>query len=455
MTRRPIRIATTIQLERSVRAAGFETCLLPPLPDRDFNRPLAPRFDDAAIYRPFLEKNRIDLVIDFNTEAITLVRDSGSETGWSLATHELGIPHVSLFLDPVTSTMGRMEWNDSWRLLESNQWIKGIFESAHAQELTRLGVPNVLYVPMAAADDDFDTTPLPEPDAGPVLAFMGHPASSWFRSEQPVLPWQLQAGLTAAAVRADMPDVAYHDIYYDLYGFAAPPLGNDDAATRARKAADYYNNKFVYNAYLAVKQRDRFARFLKRKLGDLFELVGDHWMQVHGLPHTPRVWDMKALHERMRRVPICLNMMKGNIESGLIIRHFEITAYGGFMLTYPTPELPSFFEVGSECAIFHSEHDLLEKIHHYLDHADERREIAIAGQRRTLAEHLYSHRIIALVDSLRHSGVLSRPPQSQQTEPDHALPAERSMTVEGVAPQLITRLDGPECEETANDLEPA
>jgi len=261
---------------------------------------------------------------------------------------------------------------------------------------------------MAAANDDFDTRPLPEPEPGVVAAFMGHPASSWFSSGPPASPSQLFAGMTAAAVHADLPELPFHKIYYDLYGFAEPPRADEDRPSRAGKASAYFTQKFAYNAYLAVRQRDRFAIFLKKKLGDAFELVGDHWGTNYGLKHTPRIWDMKVLHERMRRVPICLNLMKGCLETGLNIRHFEISAYGGFMLTYLTPELTSCFEIGKECDAFRGEAELLDRIAHYLDRPDERREIAAAGQRRTLGEHLYSHRVVRLVEILRECGALPR-----------------------------------------------
>jgi hypothetical protein len=205
---------------------------------------------------------------------------------------------------------------------------------------------------------------------------MGHPASSWFGSTQGVEPRALFAGLIAAAVRADMPDLPFHKIYYDLYQFGEPPKPSDGPQQRAAKSRDYYDRKFVYNAYLALKQRDRFARFLKAKLGDLFELIGDHWGTNYGLDHTPRVWDMGVLHRRMRQVPICLNLMKGNLESGLNIRHFEITSHGGFMLTYFTPELSNCFEIGRECDVFRNEAELLEKIAYYLEHSEERKTLA-------------------------------------------------------------------------------
>lgn len=408
MGRRAYRIATTKQLERSVREAGFDTHVLPDLPTLDFHRSLDQRVADGAIVRPFLEDHDIDLVLDFNTEALTLVPSGHGAGEYALTTAHLGIPYVVCYLDPVTSTMNGVEWKDHWHLLESDTWIKWVWETAHAEELIRLGVPNVVTMPMAAANDDFDCGPLPEPDSGPAVAFMGHPASSWFSSKQPVLPGQLFAGLTAAAVHADMPDLPFHKIHFDLYRFAEPPRPDEDRVARAAKAQQYFAQKFAYNAYLAVKQRDRFAHFLKGRLGEAFELIGDHWGTNYGLAHTPRIWDMKELHRRMRRVPVCLNLMKGNLETGLNIRHFEITAHGGFMLTYHTPELPACFEIGKECDVFRDEAELLDKIGYYLAHDEERRAIARAGQQRTLGQHLYSHRVASLVRLLERAGVLPR-----------------------------------------------
>lgn len=414
--RRPLRIATTEQLERSVRAAGFE-CHRLPLANLDFHRSLAERQAEGPAVRSFLESRDIDLVLDFNTSALTFVPDPQCPRGCVVTSAALGIPHVSCYLDPITSTMGQVDWADHWRILESAQWIKWIWETAHAEELVRFGVPNVVTLPMAAANDDFDTSSLPEPDPGPAVAFMGHPATTWFRSDVAVRPDRLQAGLTAAAVHGDFPDLAFHKIFFDLYGFMEPPERYANTGVRARMTREYFDQKFAYHAFLAVRQRDRFVKFLKGKLGDSFELIGDHWESVYGLKHTPRIWNMQQLHDRMRRVPICLNLMKGCLESGLNIRHFEITAYGGFMLTYATPELAQYFEVGSECDVFRNEAELLDKIAFYLDHSARRREMAAAGQRRTLSDHLYSHRITRLTEMLESAGILAQAPTVATSAP--------------------------------------
>jgi len=408
VSRRPLRVLVPKNLLRSSREAGFDSYVLPETVSVDFNRSLGQRLEDGPIVREFLEKHDIELLLDSNTAGLTLLPSSEEPGTVSLTNHVMGIPHVACYVDLVTSTMAQVGWSDHWHLLENPGWIKAIFEIAHGEELHRLGVPHLVSMPCAMVADDFDTSPPPEDYDGPPVAFIGHPATSWFHSNVPASPAALFPGMIASAVRADMPDMLFHKIYYDLYEFAEPPKTTDDRATRAKKSSDYFSQKFFFHAFLAVKQRDRFVRFLKAKLGDSFELIGDHWGTHYGLKHTPRIWDMKVVHQKMRCVPICLNMVKGCAETGLNLRHFEITAHGGFMLAYPSPELGNFFEIGKECDIFRDEQELLEKISYYLANPAHRREIAAAGQRRTLSEHLYPHRLTNLVKMLRQGGALPK-----------------------------------------------
>ncbi len=417
MVRTPLKIATTKQLARAVRSAGFETVVLPEPSPLDIHGSIEKRVGDGKVHYEFLQQHKVDLVIDFNTTALTLIPAPSNPKEFVITTAALGIPYVSCYLDPVTSTMEQVDWGDHWHLLEQDSWIKWMYDSATAEELQRFAIPNVLMLPMAANDDDFDTTPPKALDESPVVSFIGHPASSWFTKGQTLHSTQLYKGFTAAAVHAGLPDLPFHKIFYDLYEFADPPSPQLDRTERADQALQYYNEKFIYCAFLAIERRDRFVRFLQRKLGDAFELIGDHWGETYGLKHTPRIWDRQEMYSRMRRVPISLNFIKGCPESGLNLRHFEITACGGFLLSYYTPELSQYFTIGEECDIFHDEHELLEKIGYYLHHPEKRNEIARAGQRRTLSQHLYSHRITALVDILRQNGILPKPPVDAATEP--------------------------------------
>ena len=151
----------------------------------------------------------------------------------------------------------------------------------------------------------------------------------------------------------------------------------------------------------------------KQTVGDVFDLIRNRWDAAYGLTAKPPLPTSEAYFNHFREVAINLNLVNGNAETGLNMRHFEITAAGGFMLCYDQLELQECFEVGKECAVFTSEKDLLDKIDYYLSHPDELVAVARAGQRRTLSQHLYSHRLEALLSAIR----IYRPPEELAATP--------------------------------------
>jgi spore maturation protein CgeB len=84
-------------------------------------------------------------------------------------------------------------------------------------------------------------------------------------------------------------------------------------------------------------------------------------------------------------------------------RNFEIPGCGGLLLTEYADNLENYYELGKEVVCFSNDHDLVDKIRHYLEHDGERRQIAEAGYRRTLSEHTYVHRF---ADIFKKAGLI-------------------------------------------------
>jgi spore maturation protein CgeB len=82
------------------------------------------------------------------------------------------------------------------------------------------------------------------------------------------------------------------------------------------------------------------------------------------------------------------------------MRLFEATGVGALLMTEAAANLPDFFEPDREVVVYDGADELVERIRHFLEHEDERRQIAAAGQRRTLTEHTYGHRIRQLATML-------------------------------------------------------
>jgi spore maturation protein CgeB len=78
------------------------------------------------------------------------------------------------------------------------------------------------------------------------------------------------------------------------------------------------------------------------------------------------------------------------------MRLFEATGVGTLLVTDWKSNLSEMFS-DSEVAAYRSTEECAERVRYYLDHDREREDMAAAGQRRTLAEHTYFHRMKELV----------------------------------------------------------
>jgi spore maturation protein CgeB len=79
---------------------------------------------------------------------------------------------------------------------------------------------------------------------------------------------------------------------------------------------------------------------------------------------------------------------------------YEITMSGGFLLTEYAPHLEDYFEIGKEIVVFDGVEDAVQKIEYYLNHDDERKEIAKAGYERALRDHTWNCRFRELFDQV-------------------------------------------------------
>jgi spore maturation protein CgeB len=66
------------------------------------------------------------------------------------------------------------------------------------------------------------------------------------------------------------------------------------------------------------------------------------------------------------------------------------------LVTDAKRNLDKLFDVGREVVAYEDTNDLVEKIHFFLSHEEERERIAHAGQQRTLHDHTYLERMSEL-----------------------------------------------------------
>ncbi len=126
------------------------------------------------------------------------------------------------------------------------------------------------------------------------------------------------------------------------------------------------------------------------------KLWGRFWDQSPKL--TPHFTDQPVYGIRKCKIysasKISINLQNPISQiNGISCRVFEILACGGFPLTENKKDLSLYFDVGKEIVAYDNADDLKKKIRYYLDHPDERAEIARRGRERVLREHTYKHRM--------------------------------------------------------------
>ncbi len=91
-----------------------------------------------------------------------------------------------------------------------------------------------------------------------------------------------------------------------------------------------------------------------------------------------------------RRSKINLNITLRSILSGVPLRVIDILAAGGFLLTTYTPEIAEYFVDGEDLAIAYTPEEMVKKTAYYLEHEEERKQIALNGQKKVLENFGYT-----------------------------------------------------------------
>ncbi len=115
----------------------------------------------------------------------------------------------------------------------------------------------------------------------------------------------------------------------------------------------------------------------------------------------------RGMYETLRNSRITLNLHAINDVRGAVatnfannMRLYEATGVGTCLLTDAKDNLSDMFKPQEEVATFTDVDECVKKIRYLLDHDDERRTIARAGQERTLRDHTYARRIAELAEVL-------------------------------------------------------
>lgn len=132
---------------------------------------------------------------------------------------------------------------------------------------------------------------------------------------------------------------------------------------------------------------------LLKEMGKYFDTV---LYTMPGAKEIPGVCNLgvAAYDTKMPRVfhrsKINLNITLRSILSGMPLRVVDVLAAGGFLITNYQQEIAEYFVDGQDLVMAYTPQDMVEKTAYYLEHEDERREIAASGQAKVFKEFAYT-----------------------------------------------------------------
>ncbi len=103
------------------------------------------------------------------------------------------------------------------------------------------------------------------------------------------------------------------------------------------------------------------------------------------------------IYKVYRKSRINLNITFRRIVTGIPLRAIDIMGAGGFLLTNYQEEICEHFRPGVDCAVYESIEDALAQAMYYLEHEDERREIAANGHER-IKEFTFEKQLKSMLD---------------------------------------------------------
>ena len=157
----------------------------------------------------------------------------------------------------------------------------------------------------------------------------------------------------------------------------------------------------VAQQYISVKVAEQERLRALRMLSDSFDVDIYTGSDTSSMPHIHNKGFAKSLEEMpiiFHESKINLNITAKSIRSGLSLRVFDVLGCGGFLITNYQGELPEVFEIGRDLIAYESMEHLKELCAYYLEHDEERQEIARNGYEKVKQLHTYDVRLVQMLD---------------------------------------------------------
>ena len=274
------------------------------------------------------------------------------------------------------------------------------FDKSLFYDFKKNGLKNAFYLPMAAPVDYYDSMIITEAEGERYRADLSFVGSTYNEKRQDF--FQLINGVneyTAGYLKAIM------KMQGKLYGnFILEELLTDNVLRELQRvcpiqrgADEWETDAWIYANY-----------FLARKLTgeqrkEQLELLGQKYCvklftpeQTPDMEHVINCGPVdyeKEMPIVFKKSKINLNMTLRSIHTGIPLRAMDIMGCKGFLLTNYQEDFLEYFEPGVDYVFYSSREELLDLVDYYMNHEEERLEIARNGYQKVKAGHAYRNRV--------------------------------------------------------------
>ncbi len=314
-----------------------------------------------------------------------------------------GIPYLSWVYDSPIYRLRSEEMT-----FETNRIM--LFDSWEVQEFRKMGLNNIFWLPLAsdpaAAQSVIKNYKGRSTDHKSEISFVGRfygvrkEGERWYKNIKDLLPpfWHgYLEGIMDCQHRIYGDNIIQRCMNPDISGVLVSILGDNPDGKY-----DTNENRFanlLINMELSSRERLDYICAVARNYPLALYTTDDH-PDIPGAEFRGTVHPDKLAPVVENRSRINLNISLRSIKNGVPLRIFDILAAGGFMLSNYQSDIDTLFNIGRDLVTFDSEEDLLKKCGYYLEHEDERREIAENGFKAVRENHTYEHRVAEMVTFL-------------------------------------------------------
>lgn len=282
-----------------------------------------------------------------------------------------------------------------------------VFDKAVCREFQAAGIETVHYLPMAANTDRLDQLTAQACNGKPKnfpygISFVGslYNESHNFFDRMETLS-EYAKGYLEGLMNAQMHIQGYNFIQESLSPimeelYQALPMDPNPDGVETR---EYLYAQYVINRKLTGLERLALLEAAAAQFPlDLF--TPNSGFSMPGLSNHGTVDPYTEAPLVFHQSRINLNISLRSIKSGIPLRAFEIMGSGGFLLSNYQEDFLEDFTPGVDFDYYESKEDLLQKIHYYLTHEEERAAIAKNGHDKVARAHTYRDRVKEMLSAL-------------------------------------------------------